>query len=732
MNVRQRAAVSVFVCMVQSNVVAQPGSLSLLLSASVQTDQSAIVFTVTAGGAPASGAEIVVAGRTHITDARGQVRIDVTPGAVEITVLKTGFVAVTTTVAVAAGQQQPVTIELEKTPAIEETIIVSATRSTTRLQDQPLRVEVVDQEEIDEKAMMTPGSVAMLLNETTGLRVQTTAPSLGAANVRIQGLRGRYSQLLADGLPLYGAQGDSLSLLQVPPLDLGQVEIIKGVASALYGASALGGVINLVSRRPGETESRLLVNATSQNGRDVAAYHAQAPAGAWGWTLLGGYNGQTRRDLDGDGWSDLPTFNRGVIRPRLFFDNRQGNTAFATLGIMAENREGGTLPQRTAPDGRPFREAVDTRHLDGGFVGRWLTAGSRVLSVRASALHNQQQRQWGDVSEHGTRAVWFAEGALQGVTGRHTWVIGTAFQQDRSTIDQLPQFDYRFSVPAVFAQNEVSFGPKFTLGVSARADVHSEYGTLFTPRLSVLARPWSGWTVRVAAGTGAFAPTPFIEETEETGLSRVLPLRGLRAERARGTSVDVTRVLGPLEVTGTVFASLVDDSVQQQVADASHVRLINVGGPTRTIGTEVLLRYRAGEFIAWVTHGWTRSTEIDPDAGGRRDVPLTPRQTASFTVMREFEGRGRLGFEGYYTGPQALDDNPYRSTGRSYVLLGLLAERKFGRVGLFLNSENLLDVRQTREDPLVLPARRADGRWTVDAWAPLEGRVINGGIRIEF
>ena len=77
---------------------------------------------------------------------------------------------------------------------------------------------------------MTPGSVAMLLAETTGLRVQTTAPSLGAANVRVNGLRGRYTQLLADGLPLYGNQGDSFSLLQVPPLDLsrGQGPYIQG------------------------------------------------------------------------------------------------------------------------------------------------------------------------------------------------------------------------------------------------------------------------------------------------------------------------------------------------------------------------------------------------------------------------------------------------------------------------------------------------------------------------
>jgi iron complex outermembrane receptor protein len=250
--------------------------------------------------------------------------------------------------------------------------------------------------------------------------------------------------------------------------------------------------------------------------------------------------------------------------------------------------------------------------------------------------------------------------------------------------------------------------------------------------VSFLARPRSGWTIRLAAGTGAFAPTPFTEETEETGLSRVLPLRGVRAERARGTSIDVTRVLGPVEVTGTVFGSTVDDPVQQRTADRSHVMLVNVNGPTRTVGTELLIRYRAGDFTALVTHGWTRSTEIDPDDGERRDVPLTPDHAASFTLMWEIEGRGRLGFEGYYTGRQSLDQNPYRSTGHSYMLLGALAERRLGRMRLFINAENLMDVRQTRDDPLVLPAPRPDGRWTVDAWAPLDGRVVNGGVRVQF
>lgn len=132
----------------------------------------------------------------------------------------------------------------------EEEIVVQATRSGRRVQDEPLRVEVIDREEIEEKILMRPGNIAMVLSETGGLRVQVTSPALGSSNIRVQGMDGRYTQLLADGLPLYGGQTSSLGLLQIPPTDLGQVEVIKGSVSALYGASALGGVINLVSRRP--------------------------------------------------------------------------------------------------------------------------------------------------------------------------------------------------------------------------------------------------------------------------------------------------------------------------------------------------------------------------------------------------------------------------------------------------------------------------------------------------
>jgi iron complex outermembrane receptor protein len=91
-----------------------------------------------------------------------------------------------------------------------------------------------------------------------------------------------------------------------------------------------------------------------------------------------------------------------------------------------------------------------------------------------------------------------------------------------------------------------------------------------------------------------------------------------------------------------------------------------------------------------------------------------------------------VGVEVYFTGRQELDDNPYRTESEPDVVLGLLAERRIGRARVFVNAENLADARQTRWQPLVLPGRSAELRWTTDAWAPLEGRVINAGVRLDL
>src|SRR6202008_2718996 len=219
-----------------------------------------------------------------------------------------GFLGAATAIDVRPNEQQPVIVDLVREVTVEEHVTVSATRTDRGIDDQPMRVEVLDREEIDEKSMMTPGDIVMLLNETGGMRVQATSPSLGAASIRIQGMRGRYTRFLSDGLPLFGEQV-SLGLMQIPPMDLGRVEVIKGVASSLYGAGAMSGVINLVSKRPGATaEHQVLLNASTRGATDAGLWYSTPLANNWGLTLLGSANGQARGDVNGDSWADIPKY----------------------------------------------------------------------------------------------------------------------------------------------------------------------------------------------------------------------------------------------------------------------------------------------------------------------------------------------------------------------------------------------------------------------------------------
>ncbi|MGZ8456689.1 MAG: TonB-dependent receptor, partial [Gemmatirosa sp.] len=162
-------------------------------------------------------------------------------------------------------------------------------------------------------------------------------------------------------------------------------------------------------------------------------------------------------------------------------------------------------------------------------------------------------------------------------------------------------------------------------------------------------------------------------------------------------------------------------------------RLVRELGEARADGEEP----PALRVTATYTH--LRSTECDPDAVtacGRREVPLTPRHAAGVVAAIEQEGRSRVGVELYYTGRQAIVDSPYRVASEPYVVVGLLAERAFetraGIARLFVNLENIGNVRQTRDEPLLLRARGAGGRWTTDAWTELTGFTLNGGVRLGF
>jgi iron complex outermembrane receptor protein len=675
-----------------------------------------------------AGADVVVNGQTFKTDEQGLVRIPVTAGSLQLTVAKEGFAAVTTPVTVTAGQEQSVIVELERRQTLEEHVTVSATRTNARVEDQAMRVEVLSAEEIEEKQLMTPGDIVMMLNEMGGLRVQATSPSLGAASIRVQGMRGRYTRFLSDGLPLFGAEVGGLGLLQIPPTDLGQVEVIKGVASALYGAGALGGVVDLISRRPGAEPAReAMVNQTTRGGTDAVLFAGQPLGSGWSGTLLASAHWQQKNDVDKDAWADLAGYSRGVVRPRLFWHDASGRSLFATAGATWEQRTGGTTPGGVLPlTGSPFVESLGTGRFDAGLVLQTPVARRYVFTSRFSATRKQQDHVLGEIKEHTAQDTLFLEVAMRGSAARQTWVAGAAFERATLDLRERPEFSYAYNAPGVFVQDDIAIQRWLTMSGSARVDVHSEFGTFVSPRFSGLVRG-GGWNSRFSVGSGFFAPSPLTDDTEAAGLSHLTIAGRLKAERGRSASLDLTRKAGPLTATATLFRYDVRDPI---VLDRATYTLANLTAPTITTGMEGVATFRREPYSVTGTYTYVWSREGVGDERG--DVPLTPRHSAGLVGMWEREGRGRVGVEAYLTGRQRLEDNAYRSQSVPYVLFGGLIERPIGRIRVFINAENLGNVRQTHWDSIIRPARAVDGRWTVDAWAPLDGRVINGGVRVRF
>lgn len=382
----------------------------------------------------------------------------------------------------------------------------------------------------------------------------------------------------------------------MPPTDVAQVEVIKGSVSALYGGSALGGVINLISKRPGSAlEADILANATTRNGQDLTAYVAGPISDSAGLSLNAGAHRQSGQDLDDDGWLDMATYNRLTARPRFQWDGNDGSSLYLTVGAMTERRTGGTLPGRTVPDGTAFVQAEDTDRFDAGLVARTPVDGLGALAFRASAMRQDHLHRFGAVVEDDRHTGLFTEASLTGQSGATAWVAGAAFQSDGFRSETFPAFDYTYDVPGLFAQIEQQASPDLTLAASGRVDFHDTFGTQFSPCVSALYRP-GRWTIRASFGQGSFAPTPLVDEIYAAGLSRLEPLDDLEAETASTASLDIGYTKGPCEANLTLFGSDIDNATRLETIAPDRVQLVNINGTTRLRGSEVLLRWRQDGF----------------------------------------------------------------------------------------------------------------------------------------
>jgi outer membrane receptor for ferrienterochelin and colicins len=651
-----------------------------------------------------------------------------------------GFQSKTDTLTFPLAETAAVTILLEASKEDEELeqVVISATRSSRTIQNIPTRVEVIAGEELDEKGNMKPGDIRMLLAESTGIQTQQTSATSGNSAIRIQGLDGKYTQIIRDGFPLYSGFSGGLGLLQIAPLDLQQVEVIKGSSSTLYGGGAIAGLVNLVSKKPTkERQLNFILNATSALGLDASGFYGQKFEKV-GITVYGAYNKGIAYDPSDIGLTAIPKFDRFTLNPKLFFYFNEATTLSAGINATTEKRIGGDL-EYVKGNG-----SAEHSYFEENKTGRYSSqvelehkiGENQKLTLRNSVSYYDRSIGLPNYLFSGVQVSTYSEANYSHNGEKADWVLGVNFLTDNFKEDQNSATalrSYNYNTIGAFAQNTWSLSEKISIESGIRGDYHNEYGFFFLPKISGLWKINEHFSTRLGGGLGYKAPTAFTEDAERIQFRNVLPIdvANTKAERSYGANYDLNYSTSLFDgdvrfsINHMFFYTRINNPILLTPANGSNLVYVQPKGNLDTKGMETNAKITYSDFKLFI--GYTLADVNQHTGNTSSTYPLVSKHRLNNVLMYEVEDQWKIGLEAYYFSKQKLNDG---AIGKSYWTTGFMAEKLWERFSIFINFENFSDTRQTKFDSIYTgsitsPVFR-------DIYAPVDGFVINGGIKLRL
>lgn len=635
------------------------------------------------------------------------------------------------------------TLRIELTSAEDEMqeVIVQSTRTSRSIANVPTRVETIELEEIDEKNNMRPGNVAMLLHESTGIQVQQTSATSGNASIRIQGLDGRYTQLLKDGFANFSNFSSGLSVLEIPPLDLKQVEIIKGPASPLFGGGAIAGVINFISKTPkSKPEYNFILNQSNIGQSNIGGF-ASGRGKKWGYTLLALYNRQKPYDVDKDEFTEIPKSDELTIHPKLFYYPNESTTIQIGSSFSSAKRTGGdvqVIKNKADALHQYFEKNRTIRNISTFEFDKKINSNERFIAKQSFSVFNRSitipSYRFAGVDYNAYTDISYVSNAH-----KHALVVGgnfiySGFEEKGASSGNR---NNKSNTAGIYAQHTLDANDKIKLESGLRLDLAKYHNSLYSkteafilPRVSLLIKYNSRWSSRAGAGIGYKTPTLFTEETEMIQYRNIGQINNVKSEKSYGGTADInfkTDIGNNLAFSFNhmFFYTIIDNPLLLQSNAIAGYNFVNASKPIQSEGFETNARiiYKRN-FKLFL--GYT-FTDTKAKYNVSHHLPLVPKHKLNTALIYEKEGVIKLGLEGYFTGMQYL-----RSGVRTPAFheFGFMAEKVFKKFSLFVNLENFTDTRQSKFKSVVSGSHLNP---TFDEiWTHTEGFVVNGGLKLKF
>ncbi|MBA3664052.1 MAG: TonB-dependent receptor [Bacteroidetes bacterium] len=614
-----------------------------------------------------------------------------------------------------------------------EEVVVSTTRTNSRIDDLPIKVEVLGEEDMDEESTIVPGGVGSILGDLSVITIQKTNPVNGNDAVRMQGLDYKYTQMLRDGLPLYEGFSGSLGVLSLPPLDLKQVEIIKGSASTLYGGGAIGGLINFISRTPTDSPKVILTfNQTTLNESNFNSFLSKRNKNT-GITLFSGANFKQAYDINKDGFAEVPEQKHFIFHPRFFMYLSKKTNADIGLTVTNDNRRGGDMYAIRYKDDSAhtflFNEQVLRTTLDAHLTHEVSKHGTLTLKTTGSSF--DRSLYYSGFNFSGRQLSSYSEINYLFKNEKHSWVTGANFIVEdflKKEGDTVHFNNYNYQTLGLFSQEDWQIFKSLSLEAGFRADYHNRYNWFLLPRVGLFYKPSSKFSIRAHYGSGYKIPGLFTSSQPGDYARLVSVDNRVKPELSNGLNLDINyhTLLWEqvaFQLNQAFYYTVIFNPTILQTDSAGNKFITNAPYTVNSIGTDTYIRFKWEKIALYLGYNHTEATLQGTTIS--YNMPFNPKDKFATTLAYEIEGKWRMGAEAAYSANQYIYNNVRVP---NFWFLAAMIERKFKSGSLVLNCENILNYRQSAYEPLVTGTRQNPSFRNI--WGPVEGRVINLSLKI--
>jgi outer membrane receptor for ferrienterochelin and colicins len=480
-------------------------------------------------GALLDGAQVTVNGfKIGAVSEHGHFHVTRVPaGEHKVTAFMTGYASITRTVDIIAGKTVELNLTLKATAFELNPLVVTGTRTIKKRLDSPVQVDVVPSENFDIESSV---NVAEGIRNVPGVRVENNCQNCNFTQLRMNGLEGPYTQILVNGRATMSSLAGVYGLEQMPSAMVDRLEVVKGGGSSLYGGSAVGGVVNIITRKPQVQQTELGIRTGWVDGKpdntlslSSSVLSDDRKIGAF---LFGQRRQRNPFDRNGDGYSEQGILKSNNFGGQFYYEPDEDHELSIEAHVLSEDRRGGDQITSTRPHEANIAEATETKRLGAGVNYAQKISPRADYTLYTSLAYTTRSSYYGagqDPNAYGNtlNPLYMGGGQFNYRPNMdHALAMGMEFKSD-AIEDKVLAYervtDETYNSLGMFAQEDWQINPRFNAILGLRMDKHSEVDDpIFSPRASLLCKASEFMSLRGSFSTGYRPPVVFDEDLHIT------------------------------------------------------------------------------------------------------------------------------------------------------------------------------------------------------------------------